>query len=424
MFHHLVQFPLDSSRLLQIAHGADDCVLLLAKHTLQLPRAVPPNREGPVKVGMTILITGTTGRLGSHLVEVLESMGSVKRIVCLNRANGDTLGRQIRVAAENGIRLQMAKLEFLSSNCGEKRLGLAANVYQRLLGEVDHIVHNAWPPNFSAPVMAFQPNIEAVRSLVDLAAAAGKKIPITFVSSVATAARWTQKSLVPEEPTSELKTAGLGYGQSKKIASILLQQAAERCSIPVTIIHVGQIAGPLRGGCTWSRQEWLPSLIASSVLLRAIPSSLGQLDRIDWVPIQDAAQIILELSNMSGNREQTAGQADVFNLTNPQCSSWKDLVLSVRDYYLEHGIKLKLVGLSEWIGRVKRCPEDAARNPAIKFIDFLKLLVLVKFSRYQHPGFSLEKAKVASPSIRAMGHITNEMMKQWCAQWKFEQVLG
>ncbi|KAK3190651.1 putative secondary metabolism biosynthetic enzyme [Lecanicillium sp. MT-2017a] len=409
-----------NSGLLNAGPGIDDCAVLLAKHTLELPLPTAAKKQEPSSKEKTVLITGTTGRLGSHLLEILESVGSVKTIVCLNRKHGDILQRQILAATENGIRLQLAKLEFLCADVHEARLGLPESDYARLLQQVDYIVHNAWPLNFALPVAAFEPNIQAVRSLVDFAAAAAKSVRLTFVSSAATAARWMHRTPVPEAAISDMRAAATGYGQSKRVADLLLQQAAERCGVPATVVHVGQVAGSLRCGGVWNPQEWLPSLVCSSVLLKALPSSLGQIDRIDWVPAEQAARAMLEFGGIVGGTTPPARYC-AYNLINPRTANWKKLVPSVRDYYLERGVKIRLVSLSDWVGRVKRCPDGAERNPAIKFIGFLKALVSVKYSRYQHPGFCCDKGQASSEAMRNTGPITGDMMRQWCAQWNFEQ---
>ncbi|KAH7009835.1 hypothetical protein EDB80DRAFT_713952 [Ilyonectria destructans] len=77
----------------------------------------------------------------------------------------------------------------------------------------------------------------------------------------------------------------MGYGQSKFVSERLLDTAARETDIPCIICRVGQIAGPTTAAGMWLKQEWLPSLIASSKYLGKLPESLGHIDTVNWIPV-------------------------------------------------------------------------------------------------------------------------------------------
>ena len=52
----------------------------------------------------------------------------------------------------------------------------------------------------------------------------------------------------------------MGYGESKYVAERLLELAAQSSGVCAGICRVGQLAGPVKKGGMWSKQEWLPSV--------------------------------------------------------------------------------------------------------------------------------------------------------------------
>ncbi|KAE8321898.1 hypothetical protein BDV39DRAFT_210265 [Aspergillus sergii] len=58
-----------------------------------------------------------------------------------------------------------------------------------------------------------------------------------------------------------------------------------------------QIAGPVRSPSLWNKAEWFPSLVLSSLHVGALPDTLAPaLDRIDWVPSDLLAAILVNLA--------------------------------------------------------------------------------------------------------------------------------
>jgi thioester reductase-like protein len=109
-----------------------------------------------------------------------------------------------------------------------------------------------------------------VRTLIQLSAESSCTAKLAFVSSVGVAERW-HGAEVPEEVISDFATAAMGYGQSKLVAENLLAEAASTMGVPVMIVRVGQIAGPVgsrndngdwaaaKQGM-WKRNEWFPTV--------------------------------------------------------------------------------------------------------------------------------------------------------------------
>ncbi len=96
-----------------------------------------------------ILITGTTGSLGSFIVDKLISMPSISRVYAFNRP--DKLGkrtlydRQKKAFEEQGIDvsiLSSPKLVLLEGDTASADLGLPKEILDEIVGSATSIIHN------------------------------------------------------------------------------------------------------------------------------------------------------------------------------------------------------------------------------------------------------------------------------------------
>ena len=93
----------------------------------------------------------------------------------------------------------------------------------------------------------------------------------------------------------------MGYAQSKLIAEQLLDAAATISGVRSIVCRVGQIAGPTTEQGIWSLNEWFPSIIASSAKIGKLPSELGTMNNVDWIPVDLVAKVLVELLFASGD---------------------------------------------------------------------------------------------------------------------------
>ncbi|XP_044714454.1 male sterility protein [Hirsutella rhossiliensis] len=157
----------------------------------------------------TVLLTGTTGSLGAYMLDMMCSSPQVKKIVALNRGSDGGRSRQPGVSGERGLSQDFSKVEFVQADLSKPRLGVEEKMYNNLLHEADRIIHNAWPVNFNISVGSFEPHIKGVRHFVDFAAAAKKH------------------DEVPETGFTDLNLPTMGYGRSKAVSSLILDEARE-----------------------------------------------------------------------------------------------------------------------------------------------------------------------------------------------------
>lgn len=84
---------------------------------------------------------------------------------------------------------------------------------------------------------------------------------------------------------------------------------------------LGPVAGPVgRVEGFWNSWEWFPTIIAASRYIKTLPSDLGTLSRIDWIPADLLASIIIELTLLSPTT--TTSTLSLTNIsTNPTTTS-------------------------------------------------------------------------------------------------------
>lgn len=367
----------------------------------------------------TILLTGSTGMLGSYMLEMLARSPKVKRIVCLNRAEDGGAKQQARSANDRDLDgTYGGKAEFHHIDASLPELGLPSALYTRLLKETDRVIHNAWPVNFHMPVASFEAHLRGVRNLTEFASKAAKRIAVVFVGSIGTIIGWDRRiGSVPEERFDDFGLAGGGYGQSKMVGSLILEAASKAGDFPATSVRVGQIAGPEAGRGVWNRHEWLPSIIASSLYLKALPADLGRSNRIDWTPVERVANMILEIVGAT-QKVMPETISGYYHGVNPSTTDWSVLASAVRDFYGDERLP-ESISFSDWVARLENT-QPADGNPGLKLLDTYRSMAVEDQSIGQDDLIvSMTRTMGQSPTIRTSRAVTAELMKQWCSIWNF-----
>lgn len=390
---------------------------LLEKYTRDMPSG-QSGKPPPADQDQVIVITGTTGALGSYMLGICASCPRVKKVICLNRAvNGKE--RQLKSMRERGLTTDLSKAEFLHADMSLFDLGLGMETYNRLLGEVDRVIHNQWPVNFNMPTESFEPHIRGVRNLADFSRKAYKRVPVVFISSIATTDAWRKKEPVPEKSLRDFDISTGGYGRSKLISSLILEKASEVSGVPSEIIRVGQIGGPSSEKGYWNRQEWLPSVVASSVYMGLLPNSLGQMTTVDWVPIEGIAHMVLEVSGVTEDVPVDLIRG-YFHGINPRKVQWGELAKAVKDFY---GDRIKqIVSFEEWVKQLEKSAattEDVSRNPGVKLLDTYKTWNEKVKEGQGYVDMEMERTMRRSKTMKNMKAVTGDLMKNWCKQWGY-----
>ncbi|CAG8197552.1 unnamed protein product [Penicillium salamii] len=371
-----------------------------------------------------VILTGSTGSLGAYLLYELLQDPTVSKIYCLNRG-ADAASRQLKSMQDKGLTTLSQfprRVEFLEAQFGSERLGLESAKYEALLLEVDTILHNAWNVNFNHRVEAFEEtHIQGVRRIIDFSIASERMAHIHFVSSIATIEGYSHDKgpSIPEivftDPTVVLRQ---GYGESKHVSERICAAASAKRGVPTSIHRVGQIGGPTTREGMWNKQEWLPSLIATSKTIKKIPSSLGS-GTVQWVPVdqfrQDiTAKVITDIVR-SRRATQDGERCAAFHIVNPETANWQSLLPAVIEYF-----DAEPVPLTQWIktleSLINPTETDLQDKPALKILDFFRTIAMGDESG---PWTETTKAQEASNTLRRLEAVDASLMKNWMEQWDF-----
>ncbi|CAE7151180.1 unnamed protein product [Rhizoctonia solani] len=298
-----------------------------------------------------VIVTGTTGGLGSHILAQLLASDNVDRVWALNRKSGGDIRNRQRVSFEDKLLdvelLASEKLVFVDAVLDETKLGLSHELYDEIRDTATVIIHNAWQVNFNLTLQSFEPNIRGTRNLLDLAldSTASSGLPrFAFASSISAAGtsglggQLEEISICPEDamPT-------LGYGQSKLVAEKLLE-SARRAGLQTCIVRLGQLTGDINSG-SWDTTNWVPSIVASSVSVGCLPAAVGT---VSWLPLDIAARSIIDTC-ITCDEELPP----VIHASHPLPVPWVDIMTAFSEVLTPHiGCSLPVVELEEWNKRV------------------------------------------------------------------------
>lgn len=101
-----------------------------------------------IRSGLRVLLTGSTGSLGTQLLQALINDPQVSKVICLNRAE-DALRRTQKGFAQRNVRVDLSRAEFHKAHFADPQFGLSTEAYNTLRDKVDVIIHNAWNVNFN-----------------------------------------------------------------------------------------------------------------------------------------------------------------------------------------------------------------------------------------------------------------------------------
>ena len=88
---------------------------------------------------LTIVLTGSTGSLGSYLLDQLLASPRISRVICLNRGHGEE--KQKIVNASRGLISEWDdRVSFITIDLSKVRLGLNSNDYDLLVREASFII--------------------------------------------------------------------------------------------------------------------------------------------------------------------------------------------------------------------------------------------------------------------------------------------
>ncbi|CCM03416.1 uncharacterized protein FIBRA_05547 [Fibroporia radiculosa] len=381
--------------------------------------AISATAKAVSKNGAVILVTGTTGRLGTHLLASLLEDTRIAHVYALNR--GSSLLERQQASFDSAhlpsAALSGPKLTLISGDLGQDNFGLTSARCEEIKKSVTHVVHNAWRVDFNLSLASFESSISAATRLAQLVPGAR----FCFTSSVSAAQGWpTAKGPVPEEALHNAMVAvGSGYGMGKYVVEEVLDKA-RGLGLNVTILRIGQLCGSSRSGM-WNTTEWVPVLVKSSITLGCLPQLDGA---VSWLPIDKAALAAIEIVL----QEHKEHNIPVLNLVHPHPTTARAVFSAITSALK---LDLPIVSFPKWLEKIEEhaknpTPQLLQEIPAIKLLEFFRSIVVHGSDTSENINteiggmalFDSAKAMAVSTTLRELPVIRNTDCEAWVRCWQ------
>ncbi|KAJ8488650.1 hypothetical protein ONZ45_g13878 [Pleurotus djamor] len=395
-----------------------------------LARIVPSRRPHTSRAGVIvdILLTGSTGALGSYLLQLFNDDSRVHHVYTHNRpsASQSIYERHTTSFREVGLDtsvLSSPKITFLEGDISQDHLGLDVATYNKLLESVTIIVHNAWKLDFKAPVSAFIPLITGSVNLINFAYQLSCSNPrFVFSSSITSVQNFGFNGMVPEAIMDDPRVSlGCGYGEAKFITERLIASShLETCSVRIPQLY----GGPPH--FIWPITGWLALFVKSSIPLGKLPLVSGL---IDWLPMSDTALIMRDVVLHEGKLPRA------LNLQHPKPTAFNDILAWVQEVLLERSqgtVALGGLPLSHWLEGLRslHCNGLSFREiPVLRIQTFLQDVSERERSAVASPIvgalpiLDTRLANSISPSLGRVDVLEKSFVKGWVDYWVKEGIL-
>ncbi|EED83358.1 predicted protein [Postia placenta Mad-698-R] len=392
------------------SHG--DTISNMKAMLASLSSAVPSQRRMPpaglpARGGNVVLVTGTTGSLGCHLLGALARSSDVLHVYALNRAsnNASLSTRQQDALVERAIDpciLDLPKITLLEGDLSLPNWGIAKDKYREMYGSVTHILHNgshSWRVDMMSGLDAFGPVLLGLLRLVQFAldSPCADTRRLLFISSTGAIHEAPRDMPIAEAPVDPIYAIGNGYAQSKWVAEQLLLTTAQRTTLDPLIVRVGQLTGGPAGD--WAANEWFPVMVQSAPYLGCFvddPRRFGSTDfgtryqPCPFLPFDIAANALLDMLHASS-------PTHIVHLIHPRPVCWNVIARHIAKEF-----SVKLVPYRKWLALLENAarllPKDtAARRRKMGQCRALRLLPF--FRIYVHDGSEVSPLAMGWPNL-------------------------
>ena len=262
----------------------------------------------------TVLITGSTGFIGSHIArKIIESRRS--KVILLVRAEDDSAAMS-RLKKEwwDWKELQKVvpgdRVDVVAGDICKPRFGMSPENYLYLTLNVTHIIHAAAETRIDAPLKELmRVNVEGIRNIIGLAEELYKNGKLSRLSHVSTAyVCGRQSGRISEELLSDTGGFISDYESSKYMGELLVREVMDK--LPVTIFRPSMVVGDSRTGeIKTFNTIYYPLRLYLNMILRIFPVRPSR--GLDLVPVDYVADSIVDLTFMKAAENLT------FHLTCP-----------------------------------------------------------------------------------------------------------
>ncbi|KAF2876556.1 hypothetical protein BDV95DRAFT_590652 [Massariosphaeria phaeospora] len=368
--------------------------------------------------GQVVVLTGATGALGAHILDLLRNSDDNFTIYCLVRGSDAYSSRErVSKALEqrgltglSSMNHLNGKIKVLQAQLGDNMLGLDEATYNYLAAETDLIIHVGWMVNFRLKLRSFvKDNIAGVKNLINLALSSPRDNPprLTYCSS--TAAIMEAKLDVQELPERTLQdpefASPLGYSRSKWVAEQICLNAHQATALKgrIGVVRVGQLSGDSGSGI-WNTKEAWPMMLSTARLIGCLPDL--QDEPLDWLPVDVAAEAFFQAS-----QDQTleGDRMTVCHVLNPHRQpTWHSML-----QWLKKKADFEILPPDVWVRRLEHT--ENTEHSALKLLGLWKgVYCNGTQERKPRPQFSMVETKMRVPALRVIQPIHEAYMgKVW-----------
>ncbi|KAH7905379.1 hypothetical protein BJ138DRAFT_779746 [Hygrophoropsis aurantiaca] len=363
------------------------------------------NFEAPTDQGVTVLLTGSTGTLGSQLLAQLLRSQDIHMVHCLNRRSTkfSMMDRQrSNMDDPNLLEKYSSKVKYWYMELELEGLGLEPLTTEEIRRSVTHIVHCAWDVNFNHIVDHFvKPHVVGLRNIIELSLSSYRpKAPrIIFISTVAAVANYAGPAVdIPEIPFDDTTLPfDQGYAQSKYIGERILVEATESTGTSVTIVRTGQLSGSTTTG-VWNSAEHIPIFLQSCLAIGQIPTDIPD---CHWTPTDIAATVLMDI--LLRDTEANSSKLLIRHIDNPHVLPGPTLANWLLD--ASQG-SMSPTSAKIWLSEIQRTPVAGVR--AKRLLEFFENWFQFP---YQRP-LSINRTCVVSDSLPS-AHTSSQLIYQY-----------
>ena len=239
--------------------------------------SIPDTAKGVPLKPLRVLLTGATGFLGAYILRDLLSYRSPYLTVTVHVRASDiavALKRVRQTCEAYGVWFSdwSHRIQCVTGDLGDAKLGMSDTDFDRLVREVDIVIHNGAWVHWVYPYQHLKPsNVLGTIAALQLCAI-GKAKRFVFVSS--TSVLDTHHYIKLSESIAEAGGTGIlesddlqgssygletGYGQSKWVAEFLVKEAGRR-GLSGAIVRPGYVTGDSHTGGTSTNSVSRPNL--------------------------------------------------------------------------------------------------------------------------------------------------------------------
>lgn len=376
----------------------------------------------------TVLLTCVANNFGGEILYFLLQMPLVAKVYCVIRDDGPKSGmetiQEMFTRKNYSISPAMrSKIIIVQVDYKSSRLSLSHEARIELINSLTCLIHNYWPADFNLGIDNFECPIRVLQAIIQLClqVRADHPVRLYFVSSIAVFNE-AKSAAIPESVASDVtQILRNGYGYSIFVAENIIHNAALTTGMEARIIRFGQLIGPT-GVPSWNENEYIPSMIKSSLLLGVLPDTSEEYTT--WLPVDIAANCLLEVAGFKEQR-QVAGQPlsstfnknIAFNILPKPVVKWKE-VYSILDHI---GFEFELVPKQKWLQIVSNSDPNTHKNPAIKLLDFFTCIFSTEETSKTYITSKTRSLSITLDTYNKFNGLDmfKRIAESWYADWSF-----